>query len=241
VKVWAFLLLMAGLAVAGVLALFAVHMVIMPSLVHRHQVISMPDLQGLTPDDATARLASKHLTVVETRTRAHPSIPAGEIIEQNPEPGSPVRGGRTVKVVVSSGPPTGAVPDLIGLSFHQAEVTLQREAYRLGRVDHLRRADLSSPTIIFQTPPAGRAARKGQTVDVVLGEPAEPEMLRMPDLRGAELYRARQAVTEAGCVLAPITYERTHDHPPNTVIAQTPDPGRRIRKGERIALVASSR
>ncbi len=240
-KVWKFLLLLVGLVITSGLGLLAIHLIVMPSIVHRHEVVAMPDLTGLTIEDAEARMHKENLEVVQTRERAHPSIPAGRIIEQTPSPGSPIRGGRTLKVVTSSGPPSGAVPDLIGLSLHQAEVTLQREVYRTGRVAHLRRPDLSSPTVIYQNPPAGRAVRKGQVVDMVLGEPAPPEVLRMPDLRGAELYRARQEVTAAGCELAPITYERTADTPPNTVIAQTPAPGLRVTKGERIALVASSR
>jgi beta-lactam-binding protein with PASTA domain len=62
----------------------------------------------------------------------------------------------------------------------------------------------------------------------------------MPDLRGVPLYLARQRVADAGCVLAPVTYERTDDRAANLVIRQVPEPGRRIRKGERIELVAAS-
>ena len=56
----------------------------------------------------------------------------------------------------------------------------------------------------------------------------------------AALYLARQRVADAGCVLAPVSYERTDGLAANRILRQEPLPGRRIRKGERIELVASS-
>jgi len=77
-------------------------------------------------------------------------------------------------------------------------------------------------------------------VQLVVGEPAPPSLLCMPDLRGIPLYLARQQVADAGCVLAPVSYERTDGLAANRILRQEPLPGRRIRKGERIELVASS-
>ena len=109
-----------------------------------------------------------------------------------------------VRVVVSSGPPAGGVPDLGGLSFRQAEITLQRENFRLGRVSNIVRDDVTSPTVLYQNPPPGRTLRKGRPVDLVVAEPAPPRLLCVPDMRGLAVYLAQQLVTDAGCVLAPI-------------------------------------
>jgi len=143
-------------------------------------------------------------------------------------------------VIISSGPPTGGVPELAGLNFRQAEITLQRENYRLGRVIRLPQEGVTSATVLFQNPPAGRDLRKGLPVDLVVGEPAPPQLLAMPDLRGMPLYLARQRVADAGCVLAPVVYERTDAQDANLVLRQQPAPGLRIRKGDRIELVAAS-
>ncbi len=239
-KVWEFLLLVVGLmAIAGVL-LVAVNFTVLPRIVHRNTVVVTPDLQGMTVEGANLTMSGQGLLVEETRQRAHPSVPVGMILEQVPGPGSPIRSGRRIRVITSSGPPAGGVPDLAGLNFRQAEITLQRENFRLGRVLRLRRVDITTPTVLFQNPPAGREMRKGRPVDLVLGEPAPPQLLCMPDLRGVPLYLARQRVADAGCVLAPVTYERTDDRAANLVLRQQPAPGRRIRKGERIELVAAS-
>ena len=175
------------------------------------------------------------------RSRSHPNIPVGMILDQVPLPEARVRGGRLVKVITSSGPPAGSLPRLAGLSLRQAEITLQRENYRLGRVLRVRRPGVSEAVVDFQSPCAGTDLYKGAVVDLVVAEPAAAELMRMPDLRGVPLYRARQVISEAGFVLAPVTYERTSDFPPNIILSQHPEVGVRIPKGERLELVASSR
>lgn len=239
-KVWEFLLLVAGLFLLGAVALVAMNFTVLPRLVHRNTVVLTPDLRGMSVEGAELVLEDNRLTVVATRSRAHPSVPIGMILEQIPSAGSPIRSGRRVRVVTSSGPPSGGVPDLRGLSDRQAEITLQRENYRLGRIIRLSQAGITTPTVLFQNPRAGRELRKGRAVSLVVGEPASPRLLCVPDLRGVPLYLAQQRVADAGCVLAPVTYERTDRSAPNLVLRQTPPPGHRIREGERIELVASS-
>ncbi len=239
-KVWEFLLLLLGLMVIAGILLVAVNFTVLPRIVHRHTVIVAPDLQGLPLAGATELVATQGLTVAESRQRAHPTVAAGQILEQTPTAGSPIRSGRTIRVITSSGPPTGGVPELAGLNFRQAEITLQRENYRLGRVIRLPQEGVTSSTVLFQNPPAGRQLRKGRTVDLVVGEPAPPQLLAMPDLRGMPLYLAQQRVADAGCVLAPVVYERTDARDANLVLRQQPAPGLRIRKGDRIELVAAS-
>jgi beta-lactam-binding protein with PASTA domain len=239
-KVWELLLLIGGLVlIAGVL-LVAFNFTVLPRIVHRNTVVVAPDLQGLSVADAAAAVTAQQLTVQEVRQRAHATVAAGLIVEQTPAAGSPIRSGRLIRVVTSSGPPTGGVPDLAGLNFRQAEITLQRENYRLGRVVSIHDESVTTATVLYQQPPAGRELRKGRPVDLVVGQPAPPRLLCMPDLRGTPLYLARQRVAEAGCVLGPVVYERTSDRTPNLVLRQQPAPGLRIRKGERIELVASS-
>ncbi|MEZ4388631.1 MAG: PASTA domain-containing protein [Candidatus Krumholzibacteriia bacterium] len=239
-RVWEFLLLLAGLVVIAGVLVVAVNFTVLPRIVHRNTVVNTPDVRGMTTEGARLVLGPHGLTVVESRSRAHASVPAGMILEQTPAAGSPIRSGRRVRVVTSSGPPAGGVPDLAGLSFRQAEITLQRENFRLGRVSRLTRDDVTAATVVFQNPPAGRELRKGRPVDLVVAEPAPPRLLCVPDLRGAPIYLAQRKIADAGCVLAPIVYERTDRSAPNLVLRQTPAPGARIREGERIELVASS-
>jgi serine/threonine-protein kinase len=241
VKLWKLLLLLASLVMTGGVLLLLVNFLVLPSLVHSNKVLTMPDVRGMTVTGAETQLHGLSLEVEVSRQRAHPSIPEGMILDQIPAPESRIRGGRTVRVITSSGPPEGALPDLAGLSLRQAEITLQRENFRLGRVLRVRRQGVTEPVVAYQNPVAGTDLFKGAVVNLVLAEPAAAELLRMPDLTGMPLYQARQAINDAGFILAPVTYERTSGSEPNLVLSQHPPAGERIRKGERLELVASSR
>jgi len=236
VKLWKLLLLFASLVMGGGVLLLLVNFLVLPSLVHSNKVVTMPDVRGMTVTGAETQLRSLSLDVNVSRQRAHPSIPEGMILDQ-----MQVRGGRTVRVVTSSGPPEGALPDLTGLSQRQAEITLQRENFRLGRVLKVRRHGVTEPVVAYQNPVAGTDLFKGAIVDLVVAQPAAAELLRMPDLRGMLLYQARQAISDAGFILGPVSYERTSRSAPNMVLSQHPPAGERISKGERLELVASSR
>ncbi|MFO7610411.1 MAG: PASTA domain-containing protein [Candidatus Krumholzibacteriia bacterium] len=240
-KLWKFLLLLGAMAVTGGVAVLSVNFLVLPSIIHHNEVVVMPDLRGLSVGQAQQRLQPLLLDLAVARQRPHPTIPEGMILDQLPAPDARVRGGRTVSLVTSSGPPAGALPRLAGLSLRQAEITLQRENYRLGRVLRVRREGVTEPVVAYQTPVAGTETYKGATVDLVVAEPGPAQLLRMPQLVGAPLYRARQAVAAAGFVLGPVRYERTGKVLPNTVIAQEPPAGARISRGDRLELVASSR
>ncbi|MCP4572587.1 MAG: PASTA domain-containing protein [bacterium] len=240
-KLWKFLLLLMVLAAAGGAVVLGVNFLVLPEIIHHNKVVVMPDVRGLSVDGAANRLRGDGLEVEVARARAHPTVAEGLILDQSPEPQASIRGGRTARVIVSSGPPAGALPRLTGLSLRQAEITIQRENYRLGRVVRLRRPGVTEPVVDFQNPVAGTNLFKGADVHLVVAEPAPPAMLRMPDLRGTTLFKARQVVADAGFVLGPVTYERTSRVAPNTVIEQTPPPGQRISRGDRLELVASSR
>lgn len=240
-KLWKFLLLMVSMVLLGGIVVLGINFLVLPRVIHQNQVVAMPDIRGMSLSGAESRLRSQNLEVVVRRSMAHPTIPEGMILDQVPPPQKGIRGGRTVSVILSSGPPAGSLPDLKGLSLRQAEITLQRENYRLGRVLELRQPGVTESVVDYQSPSPGVELYKGAVVDLVVSVPPAAELVRMPDLRGTPLFKARQVIADAGFVLAPVTYQRTGAVSPNTVLEQNPPAGKRIAKGERLELVASSR
>src|SRR2546428_14109777 len=63
--------------------------------------------------------------------------------------------GAPVTVVVSRGPPTIAVPDLLGMSQADARTRLELEGLQLGTVTRRRTADANPGTVVAQRPAAG--------------------------------------------------------------------------------------
>src|SRR5512132_1597467 len=94
--------------------------------------VTVPTLVGKTVNDATAALIGAGLNLkVEEGRRPDPKIPAGQILAQEPQPGTSTRRERSVKVWVSSGPRATIVPALIGESERTAQLRLQQEGLEL--------------------------------------------------------------------------------------------------------------
>ncbi|HPF34507.1 MAG TPA: PASTA domain-containing protein [Candidatus Krumholzibacteria bacterium] len=240
-KIWQFLLLLAALGVVFVLGVLSFNFLLMPRLVHRNPEVRVPDLAGLPLERAREAAQAEGLAVETVRAESHPSIPAGGVIHQAPRAGAVIRAGRRVAVVLSDGHAAGPVPRLQGLSRRQAEATLQRESFRVGRVLEMRDPGAVAASVGLQSPAAGTPLAKGESVDMVVVAPVSGRALLMPDLRGRSLFSARAAAEAAGCVLSPVRYERDGRVPANTVLKQRPDPGSRVAKGGTVELVASTR
>ncbi len=240
-KLGRFATLLGGAILLFCVGLAGFNFLVMPRLIHHNTIVSVPDLRGKSLDVARGEAGRAGLQVVEERQAPSPTVPQGKIVDQTPRPNSAIRRGRRILVVTSAGPAAGVVPELTGLSRRQAEMTLVRESFRTGRLLHVRRNEVSVPTVAFQYPPAGTSVRKGSAVDLVIAEPGQPPVYRMPDLRGLPLYRARAAVEAAGCVTASVNYQRGRGVPNGTVLDQTPPPGGPILRGANVELVVSGR
>ncbi len=166
---------------------------------------------------------------------------AGLITDQVPAPDAGIRKGRVVKVVVSSGPATMPLTDLVGLSERQAGITLQRDNFQLGRVSRMQKEGLSEPQVAAQHPQAGTKLSKGAVVDLVVAEPGPSIRFLMPDLRGVPLFKARQLIEAAGLLMGEVDTERKAGVAENSILEQRPRPGTRVAKGEVVDVLVSSR
>ncbi|HWR85642.1 MAG TPA: Stk1 family PASTA domain-containing Ser/Thr kinase [Rhodoglobus sp.] len=126
----------------------------------------VPDVSGLSPADATSRLAAAELSVGATREDEYSdSIPQGAVIRALSPDGGPVRPGGTVDLITSRGPELVVVPDVVGLSWDEAKPQLEAAGFDLSYNIF---AD-AAPALFEVTgldPAGGSEAPKGSTVRV---------------------------------------------------------------------------
>jgi serine/threonine-protein kinase len=141
----------------------------------------LPSVAGLTVARADAVLHRHDDRVRVVRRQPSTTQPAGTIIEQSPAAGRSVKDGSTVAVVLSSGPPPVAVPDLSGVTGGCAAVTAQLAAVHL----HATCDQQASTTVpagqVISWSPTG-TAREGATVTVQLS--SGPPEVALPSLAG---------------------------------------------------------
>jgi eukaryotic-like serine/threonine-protein kinase len=137
----------------------------------------VPDLTGMTLEEAQITLEDANLTLGDQATEAS-DVPEGEIIRQEPAADKEVPKDTPVDVVVSSGPEitTVSVPDVTCLSFGQAKAQLVLKGLQINEDGTAPPNPLcSNPNkIAAQDPPAGTQVQTGSTVNVYTGETSPP-------------------------------------------------------------------
>ena len=68
---------------------------------------TIPVLTGKSESEATAILTENNLVLRVSGKRFNKDVPAGYVVEQIPPAGSRLKTSRSVKVLVSAGPPSG--------------------------------------------------------------------------------------------------------------------------------------
>lgn len=100
------------------------------------------------------------------------SVVSGNIIYQTPEAGTKAKHGTTIYGIVSLGPASPTVPNLIGLSPDEARHALQESGLTLGSVTY-RISEVAIGYVCEQSLPPETETTNGQTVDIVISASSE--------------------------------------------------------------------
>jgi serine/threonine-protein kinase len=135
-----------------------------------------------------------------------------------------------VTIIVSSGPPGVAMPDVVGLGAADAVRALQSRKLTVT----LQQVPSQEPpgTVIAQTPKAGKRAKPG--TEVVLQVAKGAAAVAVPDVTGQPLQQAVAALQQAGLTARTVPVPSTQ--PKDTVVAQNPAAGQKVAKGAAVRL-----
>jgi beta-lactam-binding protein with PASTA domain len=130
--------------------------------------VVMPDVVGLTLDQATTSLTDAGLKLSAVTAAASTTVPAGSVIDQTPGAGTQVTTGSAVALVVSSGPLKVAVPDVVGLAQVAATTAITSAGLVVGVITTASSSTVVEGSVISQDPVAGRGIPAGSAVDLIL-------------------------------------------------------------------------
>jgi serine/threonine-protein kinase len=225
-----------GVFIIGALLM---NFVVMPLVIHQRNSVIVPDVRGMSEQQATQVLGKLSLDIRVDRGQYDPEVPGGFVLTQQPRPNDSVKQGRTIAVSVSLGPKTQRVPDLKEMSLRQGRLMLTRQKLGTGRVSRVLRESGSKEVVLACSPGAGREVAEGAEVDLLVGVGGRPKRFLMPNLNGQDLLFIRDKLEGLGFRIRNVRYESRRDVYPNTIIDQDPDPGLMIREGDSIELVAA--
>ena len=195
--------------------------------------VIVPSVKGMTAEAADAYLKDRGL-MLGGQTPETSDQPEGTIIDQNPSEGEQIEKGQAVNVVISTGLGQTIVPTLIGLtSREQAELALADANLELVSVDPVD-SDQPAGYIVGQVPDPGTTVEVGSgvTIKVSTGK------ITVPDVKGRTEAQARADLTVAGFKVD-VSYQVTSSASAGTVLAQSPDAGTPLARGETVAITVA--
>lgn len=132
--------------------------------------VGVPDLVGLTLDEAEKQLSELDLRV-GLRDRVCSERPRGTIIAQNPLPGSIAARGDPVHLLISDGPypELMVLRDLRGLKLEEAERLIKLSGLEVGQLRFVKSEERPNETVIDQSPKPGSIVKAGDKIDLVVG------------------------------------------------------------------------
>ena len=191
--------------------------------------IAVPDLAGLTADEAKQRLLGAGFTVGPVTNRSDNTVQAGAVISWTGE-GGQVPKGSPIALVVSTGKPQVTVPDVHGGTFAQAQAALA--AVGLGAVEDDQFNDAPAGQVVSTAPAGGTAAVVGSPVTVTVSK--GPDLVTVPSVAQQGVQSATALMQSRG--LSVVAVVGSPDRP---VTLTTPAAGSRVKRGTGVRLYTS--
>ena len=132
------------------------------------ETVSVPDIVGQSQTAAETAITSAGLTTGTVTTVNSDTVPAGNVINQNPAAGTSVPLGSTIEMTVSLGPVMVVIPDVAGQSQTDAENAITSAGLTVGTVTTAISATVAAGNVIGQAPAAGISVPPGSAVDMVI-------------------------------------------------------------------------
>jgi eukaryotic-like serine/threonine-protein kinase len=205
----------------------------------RSNLLDVPDWTGRSRDDASSEAQRLGLGFEVGELRHDVGVTVDRVVQQDPAPGTKVRHGRVIRVVVSLGGETLTVPALVGQPSRQAELELRRQGLTPGWEAHVHDAAVAVGRVIDQAPAAGALSVSGDRVHRLVSDGPRATHWVMPDLAGRTLRDAQEWITLCGFRSGAVRRVPPEGKRSGTVVGQLPLSGFPIAKRDIVELTVA--
>lgn len=214
--------------------------IFMPLMTRHGSEFELPEVTGYEIEGAEEMLALVELGIQITSEEYHPDKPTGTVLSQYPAPGTMVKSGRIVKVVISVGQKDVPVPLLAGFSVRQAKLNIEAANLELGDVVWTFSDSLPERVVVFAYPASGTEVPIGSPINLMVNRGSLSGIVFMPRLVGRSLDEAVAMLDDLGLMVGLITQVRDENYLPATVLEQSAEIATELEVGEEIDLKVST-
>lgn len=153
--------------------------------------------------------------------------PQNIVVEQVPAPGSVVREGKDVKLIVSKGPIISIVEDYTGKTLAYVNNRLQEifsfqgKTIKIGNISYVI-SELPKGTIIGQYPPPNTPITNVESIDLIISKGKEIQAFRLDDYVGHNVNEVMQILALRGILVQIVTEEVINPSKNGIIISQNP-------------------
>jgi serine/threonine-protein kinase len=198
--------------------------------------VTVPRLEGSTPQEAQAELEKVGLTLGSTTQQptSDPSL-INHVIDTNPKAGVSVKGGDPVGIIVGIQQTGVKIPDVIGQDLDDAVNALRDKGLKAQVPDGSDDNDKVTDT----SPQVGQTVPEDSTVVLLTGSSSDDEA-RMPNVVGKTQEQAVDQLTRAGFQNIQRRRENVSDESQDgRVLEQSIQPGERVPTDQQITLTVA--
>jgi beta-lactam-binding protein with PASTA domain len=182
-----------ALLAVGVVSAFAVI-----ALLLRQEEVRVPDLVGQEIVSVIDTMNQQGLKLSVDRREPSQTVPRDAIISQAPPPGTGLKKGRAVRVVVSQGPSELLAPKLVGDQYRKAEIILRQGGLLAIDIARVWSDTVERDLVISQDPPAGTPLDRGGRVSLLVSMGKKSKLFVTPALVGKKAEDAVRLVDRMG-------------------------------------------
>ena len=199
--------------------------------------VMVPPIQGLLYDAAVAQATAVGLTIEIAEERVDPTTPVGQIISQDPAATVLLPAGSPIRVVVSKGGPSVAIPNVEGQASDAAQQVLIGAPFLFNvTLAEEQSVSVTKGRVIRTEPPIGTSVASGSSVTVVISGGGNQSTV--PDVTGQSEADAKTLLNNAGLVWE-VRYQNVPigDENDGNVISQSLQPDTQVNPGSKVMLI----
>ncbi|MDX3534153.1 Stk1 family PASTA domain-containing Ser/Thr kinase [Streptomyces sp. MB09-01] len=190
---------------------------------------AVPKLIGQTLEQAQKSGDNVGLKVVKGGDAPCNDQPKGNVCKQDPAADLKVDEGSTVTVTISSGAPKVQVPNVLRLTYEEAEKTLKERGFQVERKTE--ESD-QTPGIVLEQDPKSGEAEKNSVIKLTVSK--ELAKAVVPELKGKSKDDAEKALKDVKLKLGSVTEADQPGAAPGTVILQQFAAGQQLDVGKTV-------
>ena len=199
-------------------------------------LVAVPDLSGMSLEQATAQLRDSRLTLGTVNNVESTDDDKDKVVNQRPSSQTQVAQDSAVNLEIGKGVSLISVPNVVSYTPQEAQRVLNEANLQYEEVPQAS-SDADKGKALAQDPAPQTQVTPGTTIKVTVGTGLET--VQVPDgLVGKSLEEATAILT--GAKLQVVSQEADATEPLNQVTQQDPAAGQRVQEGEVVTLTVSN-